>query len=157
MNIIEVDIAELDMIRFLWEELNEYNNSLHRKCFGERLRRDWAHECQELQKRAQELAVRFHVAKLDEELVGYCLSSINKDLEGEIISLFVRPGFRGKGIGTLLVNEHMRSFRENKARSIFLYVHPCNCDAIRFYWKFNFFSNSPLMELCELRRSCATQ
>ena len=157
MNIIETDIAELHRIRFLWEELNEYNNSLHRKCFGEKLPKDWAHESQDLIKRAQECRIRFHLARVNKEIVGYCLSSINNDLQGEIISLFVCPEFRDKGIETCLANKHMKWFCENNVRSIFLYVHPCNCDAIRFYWKFNFFSHSPLMELCELSRSCATQ
>ncbi len=97
--------------------------------------------------------MKFDVVKVNDEIAGYCVSSVNKHLQGEIVSLFVLPEFRGQGVGTCLMDAHVRWLRCRGARSIFLHAHPCNTFAIRFYWKFNFFSNSPLMELCELGNS----
>ncbi len=114
---------------------------------------DWPHKIQEFEKRAAECRMKFDVVKVKDDIAGYCVSSINRHLQGEIVSLFVLPEFRGQGVGTCLLDEHMRWLHTHNVRSIFLYVHPCKTLSIRFYWKFKLFSNSPLMELCELRNS----
>jgi diamine N-acetyltransferase len=154
MEIVETDISQIHVISHLWEKLNEYNNGLHRNCFGERLAADWEGKSQEFKRRADQCRMKFNVARIDEDIVGYCVSSINDRGEAEIISLFVLSDSRSKGIGTALMNEHWKWFQENNATGIFLYVHPCNTTAIRFYWKFGFFSNSPTMEVCKTREGC---
>jgi hypothetical protein len=118
MNIIAVDISEFDIICHLWEELNDYNNGLHQKYFGHELGERWEHKRQEFRSKAGEGLIKFDIVKIGDKIVGYCISSLNTLLSGEIKSI---------------------------------YVHPCNTDAIRFYWKFNFFSNSSLMEICEAK------
>ncbi|MEW6348550.1 MAG: GNAT family N-acetyltransferase [Thermodesulfobacteriota bacterium] len=153
MHIIETDIADFHIIRSLWEQLQAHNSSLHRKFFGEDLPENWPHKMHEFEKRAGECRIKFDVVKVADDIAGYCVSSINRYLQGEIVSLFVLPEFRGLGLGTCLMDAHMKWLRAHRVKSIFLYVHPCNTPAIRFYWKFNFFSNSPLMELCELKNA----
>ena len=37
MEIVETDISQVHVISHLWEKLNDYNNGLHRKCYGEPL------------------------------------------------------------------------------------------------------------------------
>jgi len=148
--IVSADIADIDLIAPLWEQLNEHNKAAHKKCFGEDLHETWADKKRELRKRSDQCLLKFNYATSNDTIAGYCISSINPRKEGEIISLFVLPEFRGGGIGGCLIKEHIRWLRENGAKSVFLYVHPCNIDAIRFYWRFHFFSSSPLMELSEL-------
>ena len=144
MKIIKTEISKIDKIRPLWEELNEYIESLHRKYFRETLGITW----KQFRNRAITGKAKFDIIKDNKKIVGYCISIINKLLEGEIVSIYILPEFRSKGIGTHLIKEHLKWLKENKVKSIFLYVHPCNIDAIRLYWRFNFFSNSPLMEVC---------
>ena len=151
MNIIAVDISEVDIICHLWEELNDYNNGLHQKYFGHELGERGEHKRQEFRSKAGEGLIKFDIVKIGDKIVGYCISSLNTLLSGEIKSIYILPKFRNRGIGTALVNEHITWLKENRSQSVFLYVHPCNTDAIRFYWKFNFFSNSPLMEICEAK------
>jgi ribosomal protein S18 acetylase RimI-like enzyme len=143
------DQSRLALIRHLWEELNRLNSELHRKYFGWKLRENWHHKHQEFKKRFETLFVKFDLAKSGGTIVAYCISSVNASLEGEIISIYTRPDFRGRGIGKKLVTDHLAWMRAHHAKYIFVYVHPCNTGAIRFYWQFNFFSNSPLMEICQ--------
>jgi diamine N-acetyltransferase len=149
MDIVATDIADIDLIGALWEELNEHNNALHKKYFGEALSEKWIHKSRELIRRAAECRTKFDVVKIDDDIVGYCISGINKYSQGEIVSLYIRPGFRSTGAGTRLLTEHIRWLKENNVITIYLYVHPCNIDAIRFYWRFNFFATGPVMELFE--------
>lgn len=149
MDIVATDIADIDIIESLWEELNEHNNALHRKHFGRELSEKWNHKSKEFVRKAAECRMKLDVAKIDDDIVGYCISGINKHSQGEIVSIYVRPEFRSTGAGTRLLNEHIRWLKENNVTTIYLFVHPCNIDAIRFYWKFNFFFTGPLMELCE--------
>jgi ribosomal protein S18 acetylase RimI-like enzyme len=152
VDIVATDVDDIELIRPLWEQLNEHNRALHKGCFGEGLHRTWVEFLEQLTQRSHECGIRFDVVRSHQALVGYCLSSINTRSEGEIVSLFVLPEFRGRGIGYSLMRQHIEWFRENCVKSMYLYVHPCNVDAIRFYWRFRFFSSSPLMELCETER-----
>ncbi len=149
MNVIASDLSDIDVIQPLWEKLDQYNKSLHRRFFGKELRGKWDHTVQDLQKRSDQCQMKFDVVKINGKLVGYCISSINRYFYGEIVSIYVLPEFRSRGIGACLMNEHIKWLRGWKAKSIFLYVHPCNIKAIQFYWRFNFFAAGPLMELCE--------
>ena len=147
--IVAADIADIDLISPLWEQLNEHNKAAHKKCFGEDLRETWEDKKRELRKRSEQCQFKFDYARSNDTVVGYCISSINMRKEGEIISLFVLPEFRRGGVGSSLMRTHILWLRESGAKSVFLYVHPCNIDAIRFYWRFHFFSSSPLMEFSE--------
>ncbi|MBI5572142.1 MAG: GNAT family N-acetyltransferase [Desulfomonile tiedjei] len=153
MDLIATDIADIGIIEPLWQKLHEHNSALHKKYFGRELKETWTRKNREFVARAQECRTKFHVVKSDDWVVGYCVSAINKYGQGEIVSIYVLPEFRGKGIGTRLMDEHLRWLRENQVTSIFLFVHPCNIDAIRFYWRFSFFASGPLMELCKVKDS----
>jgi len=153
MEIIATDIADIGIVEPLWQKLNEHNNALHKRYFGRELKETWTRKNREFLARARECRTKFHVVKSDDRVVGYCVSAINKFLQGEIVSIYVLPEFRGNGIGTRLMDEHLSWLRENKVTSIFLFVHPCNTDAIRFYWRFSFFASGPLMELCTIKDS----
>jgi len=148
IEIITADLSQIDVIQPLWEALLEYNSALHRGCLGYELHSSWDHKKDELRKRWKEGPVKFDIVKADDEVVGYCLSAVNEALQGEIVSVYLLEECRRKGIGTRLLSDHLKWLRENNAEHIFLYVHPCNSNAIQFYWSFGFFSNSPLMETC---------
>lgn len=149
IKITPANISEIGRIRHLWEQLHEYNKSLHLRYFGYELKEKWDHKQQEFLKRIGESRIKFDIVQTDTQIVGYCISSITGALEGEIVSIYIIPEYRNHGIGKRLMDEHIKWLKNNDAKSIFLYVHPCNIDAIRFYWRYNFFSNSPLMEMCD--------
>jgi ribosomal protein S18 acetylase RimI-like enzyme len=148
LEILATEVSDIDIIRPLWEQLNGLNRSLHKRCFGDVIHQTWADFLCDFKRRSDQCDLKLNIARMDQALVGYCISSINRRFEGEIVSLFVLPEFRGHGVGTDLMREHLTWLRELRVKSVFLYVHPCNTAAIRFYWRFHFFSSSPLMEVC---------
>jgi diamine N-acetyltransferase len=132
--------ADIDLIRPLWEKLNEIHlrqspyfadeykvfsfEKRMEKFFGS-LRSDW----------------RIEVARLSpsSEAVAYCLSSINRDLEGEIDSLYVEPPFRRFRIADTLMRHALRWLAERGAASKRIAVAAGNEQALSFYEFYNFY------------------
>ena len=79
----------------------------------------------------------FRVAVAGEELVGYCVL-VNKNNKGVIASLAVRPDFRRRSIGEMLLEDAIRIAREALVNSIELQVRVENSSAISLYSKFGF-------------------
>jgi len=81
------------------------------------------------------------VATVDGRIVGACM--INTALGRDPMVWFLGPiavlnSHRGKGIGTLLINEALRLVRTHKGRRIFLSVASDNRSAIALYQKCGF-------------------
>lgn len=78
----------------------------------------------------------------DGEMVGtasFCPSRF-EDMAGwgEIVSIYLLPGFMGKGYGKMLFAEAVRELEETGFRDIFLWVLEENTNARRFYEKQGF-------------------
>ncbi|MCX6778369.1 MAG: GNAT family N-acetyltransferase [Candidatus Micrarchaeota archaeon] len=91
--------------------------------------------------RARNAAV--FVAEAKGELVGEIIVSIEKhppvyviDREGSVNELFVKAGYRGKGIGTKLLTKALEWCKARKLREFGLTVHVCNKKARSVYRKF---------------------
>lgn len=85
----------------------------------------------------------FLVAKDNGRVGGYLFGKLQEGEEdsgkkGKIVSMLVHKNFRGQGIGTKLMNELIRIFKEEGANEIFLHVRESNSGAISLYKKLNF-------------------
>jgi ribosomal-protein-alanine N-acetyltransferase len=79
----------------------------------------------------------FLVAEADEQVVGYiCGEYLFK--RGHIISLAIKRGYRGRGIGKELLNMFVRSAVIRGIEEVYLEVSIENVDAINFYRKMGF-------------------
>jgi ribosomal protein S18 acetylase RimI-like enzyme len=100
----------LDDIKELWEALNEHHNekSLHFKEFYNKFSFD-ARKA-DLIKQAQKSHMRVIISFDDavQKGVGYCISSVDNDNNGEIESIFVLQGYRGFGIGEELMQKGLQ-------------------------------------------------
>lgn len=84
------------------------------------------------------------VAKLQDEIVGYMMFSIKEIIKNimryrkqiSIEAICVDEKYRGKGIGTSLLNYAKKIGKENHCTDIYLTVNEENEDAIRLYEKF---------------------
>ncbi len=79
----------------------------------------------------------YFVFEQDEQVLGYCNLRLIAD-EGEIERICVRPGFRGLGVGRMLMNEMINSAWWHGARGITLEVRESNDPARRLYEAFGF-------------------
>ena len=77
----------------------------------------------------------FYIAELDKNLIGFCIGSlVTGDTEkGWILSMAVEEKFRGKGIGTTLLNKIIDELMNLKCQEILLSVHPNNTSAKYIY------------------------
>lgn len=101
-----------------------------------------------LQKIAEDNGI-IYVAELDSELVGVVVGTMPEQSKedqlehvpskfGEVLELVVKAGYRGKGIGTMLMNKLEEYFRENNCSILGVGVLAPNKDAHRLYVKLGY-------------------
>jgi ribosomal protein S18 acetylase RimI-like enzyme len=85
------------------------------------------------------------VAKINKEIVGYLAGAVTKKLSYRIVkkrieleNIFVVEKYRGKGVGSKLVEEFFKWGREQKATRILVVAYATNYKAIEFYKKNKF-------------------
>lgn len=88
-----------------------------------------------LEKQMNEEGQYYLLAKDGDEYVGYLSYEMNYDEEPfiKIQKIYVLSSAQGKGIGTLLIDEVLKTAKENKADRIKLNVNRDNNRAINFY------------------------
>ena len=87
----------------------------------------------------QKRPCQWYIARSGRGQVIGCINASTRSTEGYINSLSVREGFRGHGIGKLLVQKAITWLaQEHDCKSVFLYVRPFNTSATAFYEKLGF-------------------
>lgn len=70
--------------------------------------------------------------------IGYCISTINKEMIGEIDSLYVEKEYRKQGIGSQLMERALEWLDKNKVKSKIIAVGDGNENVIDFYNHYGF-------------------
>ncbi|MBP1761383.1 MAG: acetyltransferase family [Firmicutes bacterium] len=138
----------LDDIRELWEALNEHHgkNSLYFKDFYGKF--SFGVRKAALLKKAQNASMRVVIC-FDEAVqlrAGYCISSVDSEMVGEIESIFVLPDYRGLGIGEELMLKSLQWMDEMGAGKIVVSVAAGNEQAFGFYEKYGFYPRKTKLE-----------
>jgi len=79
-------------------------------------------------------------------IIGYCVSSINSEMVGEVDSIYVTISARGLGIGTELMVGAMKWMDTLGVKRRVLMTIVGNEDVHEFYRKFGFYPKSVLLE-----------
>jgi len=87
------------------------------------------------------------------ELVGYCVSTISVDKQGEIDSIYIEPGYRQSSIGVNLMKRALRWMDGLSATKKILVVAVGNEEVFEFYSQFNFYPRSTVLEQVEAREA----
>lgn len=98
---IEINEKDVDIIGPLWERLIEHLR-VNSKYFSERLSQHSFHtRKKDIFEKAKSGAVRIDLARdlARNQFIAYCISSITKENEGEIDSIYVEDNYRRLGIG----------------------------------------------------------
>lgn len=91
----------------------------------------------------------FYVARVGGEIVGYVMCRVEKEFRleipfrfdrvGHIVSIAVKPEYRGMGIGRSLMEAAIKALRERYGvKYVYLEVRVSNTGAIRFYERLGF-------------------
>ena len=141
-------IDEIDLIRPLWEQLNEHHHmkaSFFRKhyermTFGDRkLHFLRLHE-------SGYLRIDLAQDTMTGDYIGYCVCSVSADKTGEVESLFVNATYRSAGIGTALVTRGLAWMDSLGTVMKRVSVGNGNEPAWMFYRKFGFYPRMMVLE-----------
>lgn len=80
--------------------------------------------------------------------VGYCVSTINSGLVGEVSSLYIEPEYRTYGIGDELIKRAIKWLDDNKVNKKIIGVAVGNEDVLKFYERLGFRSRTIILEQC---------
>src|SRR4030042_5146235 len=81
------------------------------------------------------------IARVQDEIAGFVVGMIHIErstLRGHILTIDVGSAYRRKGIGTLLMGEIERIFRQKGVKASFLEVREDNTSAINLYLKLGY-------------------
>jgi diamine N-acetyltransferase len=132
--------AEIEHIRSMWEKLNE----IHR-CKSTHFANEY--EAFSFEKRKEKLfsggrtewQVEIARAAPEGEAIAYCLASVNRDLDGEIDSLFVEPDYRRFRVADTLMRHALRWLDLHGAVSKRIVVAAGNEEVLPFYEFYRFY------------------
>lgn len=145
LKLVDINYSEIDVIRILWEKNRVYHQT-NSQFFGDEYRNLSFDERIKAFANYDGEAIKITVAQLKDEYVGYCISTI-VDGRGEVASLHVDEGNRGKGIGRHLANNHLEWMKERNSTVIGVTVSQENEAAKAFYRGLGFFPNTLYMQM----------
>jgi ribosomal protein S18 acetylase RimI-like enzyme len=135
------DVNDLDLIKPLWEKLNQlhFNLSPH---FRNRFQdMTWEKRKQKLLEKSKDILVDYVVDNKNDEIIGYCISTI--DIEdykiGEIDSIYIDETYRKSGLGRQLVERAIQWLKFRNTETQKLLVGAGNESVFDFYKQFDFY------------------
>jgi ribosomal protein S18 acetylase RimI-like enzyme len=137
----------IDKIKPLWQELNR-----HHLCLSPYFKHYYETLTFEDRKRVilqRTLGggdLRVDLAFEAEVLIGYCVSSIDRSLTGEIDSIYVDAKHRGQGIGAALMEKALAWLNSKGTRKNIVSVGVGNEQAYGFYTRFGFLPRRTMLE-----------
>lgn len=140
--------VEIDLIRPLWEQLNEHHHersSRFRKHYERMTFMDRRAHFQKIQKTGH-LRLDLAVDCATGRYIGYCVSSLSPEKAGEVESLFVEAGYRSKGIGTALMRRALSWMDSEGSLRKRVSIGDGNEAACVFYKKFGFYPRMTVLE-----------
>lgn len=138
---ISGSVELLDEIEQLWNSQKKFHCDVcthFAENFG---KRHFQQRKKELCEKSETGKLRIEIARIkgEPEPVGYCVSSVDKDGNGEIDSIFVKSSYRRLGIASRLVDASLKWMDSLGAKKKTISVLFGNDTAIDFYKKFNFY------------------
>lgn len=129
----------LELLGPLWDKLRQHH-AASTKHFLERYETmKWSDRKQALVDKSKALHVEYATEKSRGQLIGYCISSVEKDgTTGEVDSLFVAEPYRKTGLGEELFSRSINWLDEQHVEVQKLSVAVGNEVVLDFYKRFNF-------------------
>jgi GNAT superfamily N-acetyltransferase len=143
------DISDIDLIRPLWSQLNEYmfTRATTFRSHFEQMTFDKRKAY--FEKVAAAGLLRLDLASADSKnsrYVAYCVSSFSAEKTGEIESIFVEDPVRSWGIGSVLMTKALVWFNENGSVRNRISASDGNEGVWEFYKKFGFYPRLTVLE-----------
>ncbi len=137
---IESNEKDIETIAHLWEKLNEHHRK-NSKYFAERFSQLTFHTREKVfLEKAKSGTLRIDLARdLDSnQYIGYCISSITKDNEGEIDSIYIEENYRRLGIGDYFMKKAVEWMDNRSVKTKKIVIAFGNEEVIEFYSRYGF-------------------
>lgn len=137
----------VDFIKPLWEKLNKYHEvkSIY---FSDKYKNNTFEKRKSKFVSNNNLKVRIDLIKdIEKNLyIGYCISTIDIELTGEIDSLFIEEEYRKDGLGDKLMKEAIEWLDLNKVKTKVIAVAEGNEGVLEFYKRYGFYKRRIVLE-----------
>jgi GNAT superfamily N-acetyltransferase len=144
---IVTDQQGLDLIADLWEKLREHHKARSLHHAPDLARMTFYQRKKELLDKSVKgsLHVKLAKDKITGKLVGYCVSTITADKQGEIDSIYVEEDYRRSGIGDNLMKSALEWMDGLSINKRFIAVVFGNEEVFPFYAKYGFYPRGTLL------------
>jgi ribosomal protein S18 acetylase RimI-like enzyme len=148
IDLVEMGSEGLDLIKPLWEQLTQHHKARSRY-FRE------VYDSFSFEKRKETLLNKSKNGSLRVDLandrdtgrfIGYCVSSVSEDKEGEIDSIFIEEAYRSSGIGHSLMERVLAWMDCHGAAVKRVAVAVGNEEVLAFYGKYGFLPRQVILE-----------
>ncbi|SCG86695.1 GNAT family N-acetyltransferase [Methanobacterium congolense] len=144
---IEGNEKDLDLIQPLWEKLRQHHQKKSEHFQNHYQNFDFQERKEDLLKKSAEGSMRVDLAEDPKNrVVGYCVSSLSTELEGEIDSIYVDEAWRSEGIGSRLMERALEWMDENHVKKRRILVANGNEEALEFYERYGFYHRATVLE-----------
>lgn len=135
-----IDIQEIDLIKELWEALRDHHKN-KTEYFKQRFENlTFETRKKTLLEKAEHGKLIIDIVRMNKgKIIGYCVSSIDEKLNGEIDSILVDEQYRRMKVGEELMARALKWFDENKVETRRIVVAQGNERVFKFYEKFGFY------------------
>jgi ribosomal protein S18 acetylase RimI-like enzyme len=148
---VEKDKKDLDSFAPLWEKLREHQR-IRSPHFAEHYaRRTWKRRSAELLQKSESGGPHVYIATyLDtKELIGYCVSIVSSDKQGQLESIYIEPNYRQSGIGDQLMRRALSWMNKMHAKTKTLTMGVGNEEVLTFYSRYGFYPKHIVVEQVE--------
>lgn len=141
-------IGILERIRNLWHELNTHHASVSKHFTSHFNSFTFETRIKTLNKKAKTGNVLIVVAleTSSENEIGYCISSVDSHLQGEVDSIYVQPDYRKNGVARELMDRALDWLKSNQVDDIRIGVAYGNEETFKFYSKFGFLPRVTILQ-----------
>jgi RimJ/RimL family protein N-acetyltransferase/GNAT superfamily N-acetyltransferase len=138
---LEKNQNDLDLIRPLWEKLNAHHITVSRYFKDNRAGTTFDMRKNQLLEKSYQGALRIDLARdaVTKEYIGYCVTSVNPEKQGEIESIYVEKDYRLSGIGDSLMARALGWSETVTVKKTILGVAEGNEGVFAFYQRHNFY------------------
>jgi len=138
---LEKDQNDLDIIRPLWDKLNAHHITVSKYFKESRAVTTFDMRKKQLMEKSYQGALRIDLARdaVTKEYIGYCVTSVDPEKQGEIESIYVDKDYRLSGIGDSLMTRALGWLETVTVKKTILGVAEGNEGVFAFYRRHDFY------------------
>lgn len=142
---IATDADSINDVAPLWELMKQHHveRSTHFKSDMEA--KNWKDRREEMLHHADGGRLRVDLAYHDNNVIGYCISVVNKEGQGEVEYIYIDPDYRKQGIGSSLINRADTWFNLLGVKTCVIAVAAGNEEVFPFYAKLGYHPRATIL------------